>query len=72
MGSPTSLLWPSQYVGPGPSVTRTANLEEEAEILLFDISGFVNVDNQLKTKTKTKTNKKKKLQASSGLYIIHL
>lgn len=32
--------------GEGPSVTRATNLEKEAENLLFDISGFVNVDKQ--------------------------
>ena len=38
--------------GVGPSVTRATNLEKEAENLLFDISGFVNVDKQFKRKTR--------------------
>lgn len=37
------------FPGHEPSVTRASSLEEEVEILsLFDISGFLNVDNQLK------------------------
>lgn len=37
------------FPGPWPCVARLSNLEEEVEILsLFDISEFINIDDQLK------------------------